>query len=75
MFRNVLVKKQSCLDSTNMDFKKGNLDIFSKMIVHDFVKKLFFFCFLFLSKIDRQKVFIDFLVRKEVFKDNKGRSL
>ena len=42
-FRNVLVKKQACLDNRNMDLKKGNLDIFWKEIVHNLVKKLIFF--------------------------------
>ena len=37
-FRNVLVKKQACLDNRNTDLKKGNLDIFCKGIVHDLVK-------------------------------------
>ena len=33
------------------------------------VKKLKFFHILFLSKIDREKVFADVLVNKEAFKD------
>ena len=48
--RNVLVKKQACLDNRNIDFKKGNLDISSKKIVHDFVKKLIFFVLRFYQK-------------------------
>ena len=72
-FRNVLVKKQACLDRY-MDLKKGNQDIFWKEIVHNLVKKLIFFLS-FLSKIDREKVFIDSLDSKEALKDNKNRSL
>ena len=50
VFRSVLVKKQACLHNRNMDFKKGNLDIFSKDIVHDLVKKLIlFFSFVFIK--------------------------
>ena len=71
MFRNVLVKKQACLDNRNMGLKKDN---FWKGIVHDLVKKLIFFLS-FLSKIDREKVFIDGLDSKEALKDNKNRSL
>ena len=64
MFRNVLVKKQACLDNRNMDFKKGNLDIFLKKIVHDFVKKLIlFFCFVFIKNRSRKSV--DVLDRKD----------
>ena len=74
VFRNVLLKKQACLDNRNMDLKQGNLDIFLKRIVHNLVKKLKIFL-LFLSKIDREKVFIDGLDRKEALKDNKNRSL
>ena len=73
-FRNVLVKKQACLDNRNMDLKKGNLDIFWKEIVHNLVKKLIFFLS-FLSKIDREKVFIDCLDSKEALKDHENRSL
>ena len=43
--RNVFVKKQACLDNRNIDFKKGNLDIFWKGMVHDLVKKLNLFFF------------------------------
>ena len=68
------LKKQAGLDNRNMDFKKGKLDIFLKGIVHDFVKKLIFFPLSFLSKIDRGKVFVDVLDRKEAFKDKKNRS-
>ena len=75
VFRNVVVKKQACLDNRNVDLKKGNLDIFWKGIVHDSVKKLIFFFFSFLSKIDREKVFIDGLDSKQALKDNKNRSL
>ena len=75
MFRNVVVKKQACLDNRNVDLKKGNLDIFWKGIVPDSVKKLIFFFFSFLSKIDREKVFIDGLDSKQALKDNKNRSL
>ena len=67
-------KKQACLDNRNMDLKKGNLDIFWKEIVHNLVKKLIFFLS-FLSKIGREKVFIDGLDSKEALKDNKNRSL
>ena len=58
-----------------MDLKKDNLDIFSKGIVHDLVKKLNCFSLSFLSKIAREKVFVNVLDRKEAFKDNKNRSL
>ena len=75
MFRNVVVKKQACLDNRNVDLKKGNLDIFWKGMVPDSVKKLIFFFFSFLSKIDREKVFIDGLDSKQALKDNKNRSL
>ena len=61
MFRNVLVKKQACLDNKNMDFKKGNLDIFSKGLVHDWVKKITSFSLSFLSKKNRI-----FIIRREV---------
>ena len=75
MFRNVLVKKQACLDNKNMDFKKGNLDISSKGLVHDWVKKITSFSLSFLSKKNREKVFVDVLDRKEAFKDKKNRFL
>ena len=75
VFRNVLVKKQACLDNKNMDFKKGNLDIFSKGLVHDWVKKITSFSLSFLSKKNREKVFVDVLDRKEAFKDKKNRFL
>ena len=75
MFRNVLVKKQACLDNKNMDFKKGNLDIFSKGLVHDWVKKITSFSLSFLSKKNREKVFVHVLDRKEAFKDKKNRFL
>ena len=39
------------------------------------VKKLKFLYVLFLSKIDREKVFADFLDRKEAFKDYKNNCL
>ena len=55
--------------------KKGNLDIFSKGIVYDLVKKKFFFLFRFYPKKNREKVFVDVLDRKEAFKDKKNRSL
>ena len=74
VFRNVLVIKQACLENRNMDFKKGNHNIFSKGIVHDLVKKLIFFLS-FLSNIDREKVFVHVLDRKQVLKGNENRSL
>ena len=37
-------------------------------------KSSFFFSLSFLSKIDRGKVFVDVLDRKEAFKDKKNRS-
>ena len=56
--RNVLVKKQASLDNRNVVFKKGNLDIFSKKIVHDFVKKLnFFWSFVFIKNRSRKSVY------------------
>ena len=39
------------------------------------VKKLKFFHILFLSKIDREKVFADVVDKKEAFKDNKKNFL
>ena len=39
------------------------------------VKKLKFFRRLYLSKIDREKVFADVLGKKEAFKDYKNNSL
>ena len=39
------------------------------------VKKLKFFHLLYLSKIDREKVFADVLDKKEVFKDYKNKCL
>ena len=39
------------------------------------VKKLKFFHFLYLSKIDREKVFADVLDKKEAFKDYKNNCL
>ena len=81
-FRNVLVKKQACLDNRNIDLKKGNLDIFSKKIMSMisfkspwFGEKVKFVFLSFLSKIDREKVFVDVLDRNQVLKDNKNRSL
>ena len=56
-FRNVLVKKQACLDNRNMDLKKGNLDIFWKEIVHNLVKKLIFFSFVFIKNRSRKSVY------------------
>ena len=75
VFRNVFVKKQACLDKRNMDLKKGNLNIFWKGIVHDWVKKIISFSLSFLSKKNREKVFVDVLDRKEAFKDKKNRFL
>ena len=46
-----------------------------KKRVHELVKKLTFFSLSFLSKIDREKVFVDVLDRKEAFKDKKNRVL
>ena len=39
------------------------------------VKKLKFFQFLCLSKIDREKLFADVLDKKEAFKDHKNNCL
>ena len=39
------------------------------------VKKLKFFHLLYLSKIDREKVFADVLHKKEAFKDSKNNCL
>ena len=75
MFGDVLVKKQACLDNRNMDFKKRQPCHFFKGFGHDLVKKLIFFSLSFLSKVDRAKVFVDVLDRKEAFKDKKNRFL
>ena len=47
VFGEVLVKKQAFRDNRNMDFQKGNLDIFLEGILHDlgpFGEKDEFFC-------------------------------
>ena len=56
VLRNVLLKKQACLDNRNIDLKTGNLDIFSKGIVHDLVKKLNFCSFVFIKNRSRKSV-------------------
>ena len=57
VFRDVLVKKKACLDNRNVYFKKGNLDSFWKGIVHDLVKKLIFFSFVFIKNRSRKSVY------------------
>ena len=54
-----------------MDFKKREIFIFPKGIVHE-KKKLKFFHLLSLSKIDREKVFADVLDTKEAHEDYKN---
>ena len=50
-----------------MDFAKG--------IVHDFFLKTKCFHLLWVSKIDREKVFAEVLEKKEAFKDYKNKCL
>ena len=75
MFGDVLVKKQACLDNRNMDFKKRQPCHFFKGDSPWFGQKVNFFSLSFLSKVDRAKVFVDVLDRKEAFKDKKNRFL
>ena len=72
VFGDVLVRKQPFLDNINMDFKKRQNWHFLSMIL---VKKSKFFHLLYLSKIDREKVFADVLDKKEAFKDYKNNCL
>ena len=55
-----------------MDFKKHEIGIFPKEIVHEFGRKVEVFSFLSLSKIDQETVFPDVLDTKEAFKDYKN---
>ena len=59
VFGDILVRKQSFLDNTNMDLRKPPK----------------FFHLLYLSKIDREKEFADVLDRKEAFEDYYNISL
>ena len=54
-----------------MDFKKREIFIFPKGIVHE-KQRLKFSHLLSLSKIDREKVFADVLDTKKAFKDYKS---
>ena len=75
MFGDVLVKKQACLDNRNMDFKKRQPWHFFKGDSPWVGQKVIFFSLSFLSKRDREKVFVDVLDRKEASNDKKNRVL
>ena len=55
-----------------MDFKKRESGIFPKRIVNKIGQKVEVFHLLRLSKIDREKVFVDVVDTKEAFKDYKN---
>ena len=71
VFGDVLLRKQAFLDNINMDLKRRQNWHFCMILV----KKLKFFHLLYLSKIDREKVFADVLDKKEAFKDFKNNCL
>ena len=71
VFGDVLVRKQAFLDNINMDLKRRQNWHFCMILV----KKLKFFHLLYLSKIDREKVFADVVDKKEAFKDYKNKCL
>ena len=64
VFGDVLVRKQAFLDNINMDLKRKQNWHFAKGIVRDFGQKVEVFSSLYLSKIDREKVFADVLDKK-----------
>ena len=69
VFADVLLRKQAFLNNKNMDFKKREISIFPKGIVNKYGQKVEVFHLLRLSKIDREKVFVNFVDTKEGFKD------
>ena len=76
VFGDVLVSKQAFLDNINMDLKTRQNWHFCKGYSPWFWSKMLkFFNLLYLSKIDREKVFADVLDKKEAFKDNKNNCL
>ena len=75
VFGDVPVSKQAFLDNINMDLKTRQNGHFCKLIVHDFGQKVELFHLLYLSKIDREKVFPDVLDKKEAFRDYKNNCL
>ena len=51
VFGDVLVRKQAFLDNNNMDFKKREIGIFPKGIIHEFGQKVDgFSSFVFIKK-------------------------
>ena len=57
VFVDAFVRKQAFLDNKNMDLNTSQIGIFAKSMI--LVKKMKFFHLLYLSKIDREKVFAD----------------
>ena len=75
VFGDVPVRKQAFVDNVNMDLKRKQNWHFAKGIVRDFGQKVEVFSSLYLSKIDREKLFADVLDKKEAFKDYKNNCL
>ena len=67
----VLYSKQAFLNNENIGFKTHKIGIFPKGLVHGFDQKIGNFVNVsFYSKIHREKVFGEVLVRKQAFLDN-----